>query len=163
MGVCSLAGCSLAGGTAFARGFCSALFHTAFCNKIRLLELQTICCFPKACRGIKSPFNPLKNPCHSPGWFRGGGFESFSSVAKGVLAFTGGQCRSQAPGRCLGRRRFEPWEGKKGKASTGRKHLPPSPLPTGFSVLLRLSAPFQGPPYFAAEEPSLSDNSERIN
>lgn len=51
MGICSPAGCSLAGGTAFARGFCSALFHAAFCNKIRLLVLATRLLLPKGPQG----------------------------------------------------------------------------------------------------------------
>ena len=51
MGVCSLAGCSLAAGTAFAQGFCSALFHMAFSNKIRLLVLANHLLLPKGLQG----------------------------------------------------------------------------------------------------------------
>lgn len=50
--------CSLTAAGAFARGFCSALFHVAFGNKSRLLVLANHLLLPKGLQGHSLPVLP---------------------------------------------------------------------------------------------------------
>lgn len=162
-GVCRLAGRSLAGGTGFAPG--SALLCL---TRLLVMKPDFKCNKPSAAsQRSAGALTPCFTLCKTSAvvldafWAEGLSLSALQLKGFWLWQEVGGAPEPQGDTRAGGG--LSSGRGKGGKASTGRKRLPPCPLPSSFSGLLKLSAPLQGFPHFAAEEPSPGDNGERIN